>query len=56
VLYRPTTRDDVRQVGSSVNRLIANDDVWDAFSGQPRVTNIPVRLEAVLLGEPAPQP
>jgi anaerobic selenocysteine-containing dehydrogenase len=35
---------DVIRDGSSVNQLTSDDDVYDRFSGQPRMSNVPVRL------------
>jgi anaerobic selenocysteine-containing dehydrogenase len=39
--------DDVAQYGSSVAQLIGDDDVYDRFSGQPRMSNVPVRVRAI---------
>jgi anaerobic selenocysteine-containing dehydrogenase len=35
---------DVREVGSNPGRLVADDGVHDRFSGQPRMSNVPVRI------------
>jgi anaerobic selenocysteine-containing dehydrogenase len=35
---------DVIRDGSSVNQLTSDDVVYDRFSGQPRMSNVPVRL------------
>jgi len=35
---------DVRSVGSNTGRLVANDDVYDPYSGQPRVSAVPVSI------------
>lgn len=35
---------DVRAVGSNTGRLVANDDVYDPYSGQPRVSAVPVSI------------
>ncbi len=37
---------DVRVVGSSPNRLLPDDEIFDRYSGQPRMSNVPVRIEA----------
>lgn len=37
---------DVMRDGSSVSQLISDEDGYDRFSGQPRMSNIPVRLRA----------
>lgn len=47
----PGQDDDVRRCGTSVGRLIADDVAFDPYSGQPRMSNIPVRV--VALGERA---
>jgi len=36
---------DVRALGSSVNRLTSNDEVFDRYTGQPRMSNLPVTLQ-----------
>ncbi len=46
----PGEDDDVRRWGSSIGRLIADDVAYDRYSGQPRMSNIPVRV-AALVGE-----
>jgi anaerobic selenocysteine-containing dehydrogenase len=49
-----TSSDDhVRTVGSSVARLLSTRDGYDAYSGQPRVSALPVRIEAVVAASPA---
>ncbi|GEL22265.1 oxidoreductase [Pseudonocardia sulfidoxydans NBRC 16205] len=35
---------DVRRAGSNPGRLVADDGVHDRFSGQPRMSNVPVRI------------
>jgi anaerobic selenocysteine-containing dehydrogenase len=35
---------DVRQVGSHPGRLVDSTGIFDRYSGQPRMTNIPVRI------------
>jgi anaerobic selenocysteine-containing dehydrogenase len=40
------TRDhEVRAIGSNPGRLVRSDAFYDRFSGQPRMSNIPVRVE-----------
>jgi anaerobic selenocysteine-containing dehydrogenase len=36
--------DKVREIGGCTARLIENDDVWDPYSGQPQMSNIPVAV------------
>ncbi|MGE3620054.1 MAG: molybdopterin-dependent oxidoreductase [Acidimicrobiia bacterium] len=43
----PERDGDVRAIGSCTGRLIANDEVFERYSGQPRMSNVPVRLEPV---------
>ena len=38
-------QDDVRQTGSSPSRLLANDEIFDRYTGQPRMSNVPVSVE-----------
>ncbi|WP_232016931.1 molybdopterin-containing oxidoreductase family protein [Gordonia insulae] len=46
--YGPATRDDdVWAVGSSPSRLVSVSDVFDRYTGQPRMTNIPVSIERI---------
>lgn len=40
----PDETADVRTVGSSVSRLIAIDADFERYSGQPRMSNVPVRV------------
>ncbi|HYH49876.1 MAG TPA: molybdopterin dinucleotide binding domain-containing protein, partial [Acidimicrobiia bacterium] len=40
---------DVRAVGSNTGRLVANDDVYDPYSGQPRVSAVPVSIRPHVL-------
>lgn len=35
---------DFREIGSSPNRLIATDEVFDPYTGQPRMSNVPVEV------------
>jgi hypothetical protein len=39
---------DYLAASSNVNVLIPNDEVFDRFTGQPRMSNVPVRIEPVL--------
>jgi anaerobic selenocysteine-containing dehydrogenase len=41
----PDRDDDVMLIGSTPARLSTNDQVFDRYSGQPRMSNIPVRIE-----------
>jgi anaerobic selenocysteine-containing dehydrogenase len=41
----PDRDDDVTLIGSTPARLSTNDQVFDRYSGQPRMSNIPVRIE-----------
>ncbi|MFC4946672.1 molybdopterin-containing oxidoreductase family protein [Pseudonocardia sp. GCM10023141] len=43
----PGQDDDVRRHGTSVGRLIADDVAFDPYSGQPRMSNIPIRVTAL---------
>jgi anaerobic selenocysteine-containing dehydrogenase len=38
---------DIRSVGSSVARLLSTRDYFDPYSGQPRMSSVPVRIRAV---------
>ncbi|GAA1835727.1 molybdopterin oxidoreductase family protein [Pseudonocardia ailaonensis] len=40
----PGHDEDVRALGSNPGRLIADDGVFDRFSGQPRMSNVPVAV------------
>ena len=41
----PPARDgDVMTLGSSVNRLTSSDELFDRYTGQPRMSNVPVAL------------
>lgn len=42
----PGRAQDVRKVGSNTGLLIADDVVYERYSGQPRMSNIPVRIGA----------
>jgi len=35
---------DPRRVGSNPGRLVDNEEVYDAYSGQSRMSNVPVRI------------
>ena len=37
---------DVRSVGSSVARLLSTRDYFDPYSGQPRMSSVPIRVRA----------
>ena len=39
---------DVREIGSSTSRLISVDVVFDKYSGQPLMSNIPVKIRPVV--------
>jgi anaerobic selenocysteine-containing dehydrogenase len=39
---------DYARDGGNVNALVPNDDVFDRFTGQPRMSNVPVRIEPLL--------
>jgi anaerobic selenocysteine-containing dehydrogenase len=43
--HSPET-DDVRRQGSSPNRLVPVDVVFDPYTGQPRMSSLPVAIEA----------
>jgi anaerobic selenocysteine-containing dehydrogenase len=45
--YGPAGPDetDVRRTGSSPSRLIPDDDLFDPYTGQPRMSNVPVSVE-----------
>ena len=56
---RPPDRDEeVAEVGSTASRLLADDDVFDRYSGQPLMTNVPVRVRTRMPGvtDPASAP
>lgn len=36
---------DVQQIGSSTARLVDSETPWEKYSGQPRMSNVPVRIE-----------
>ncbi|HEX3930511.1 MAG TPA: molybdopterin-dependent oxidoreductase [Nocardioides sp.] len=43
--YGPQGDDgDVRRTGSSTNRLVSASDVFDPYTGQPRMSNVPVSV------------
>jgi hypothetical protein len=44
VTGRPDTDDLVREVGTNANRLVATDAVYDRYTGQPRMSNVPVKI------------
>jgi anaerobic selenocysteine-containing dehydrogenase len=41
----PDYDEHVRDVGSTPGRLSTNDEMFDRYSGQPRMSNLPVRVE-----------
>lgn len=40
----PEQDEDYRALGSNTTRLMSNDEIWDRYSGQPLMTNVPVDL------------
>jgi len=42
----PGLDDDVWRWGTSIGRVIADDVAYDPYSGQPRMSNIPIRVTA----------
>lgn len=46
----PETDELVTRTGSSTNRLISNDEVFDPYIGQPRMSNVPVAIRPVRRG------
>jgi len=47
--HSPET-DDVRRHGSSPNRLVPVDVVFDPYTGQPRMSSLPVAVEFAVTG------
>jgi anaerobic selenocysteine-containing dehydrogenase len=45
---------DPSVVGASTGRLVDNDECWDRYSGQPRMSNIPVTVTALAGRAPLP--
>jgi len=43
----PDLAADVRQVGASVNRLVADDRHYDPITGMPRQSAIPINVRKV---------
>ena len=43
----PGNEDDVRKVGSNPGRLVADDIAFDRYSGQPRMSNVPVGVRVL---------
>jgi hypothetical protein len=37
---------DIRSVASSVARLLSTRDYFDSYSGQPRMSSVPIRIRA----------
>lgn len=50
----PTDDAAFRLIGSNPARLITNDQVYDRYSGQPLMTNIPVDIRPVLAAPASP--
>jgi anaerobic selenocysteine-containing dehydrogenase len=48
----PERDEDVRTAGSPTTRLLANDVEYDRYSGQPRMSNIPIRVEPRRVHQP----
>jgi anaerobic selenocysteine-containing dehydrogenase len=48
--------DDVRQTGSSPSRLVPNDEIFDPYTGQPRMSSVPVSIEPIPGGGAGPRP
>jgi len=44
---------DFRRIGSSPNRLIPDDVIFDRYTGQPRMSNVPVRVVRIAANEGA---
>jgi anaerobic selenocysteine-containing dehydrogenase len=42
----------VREIGSNPNRLIADDQVFDRYTGQPRMSNVPVAVRRLAAAPP----
>jgi anaerobic selenocysteine-containing dehydrogenase len=52
--YGPADQNrDVRSTGSSPSRLVPNDEIFDPYTGQPRMSNVPVAVEAIPDGRAA---
>jgi anaerobic selenocysteine-containing dehydrogenase len=37
----------VREIGSNLARLLSTTDFYDPYSGQPLMSNVPIRIRAV---------
>jgi anaerobic selenocysteine-containing dehydrogenase len=44
---RDAAQRDIASVGSSVERLLSTRDYFDPYSGQPRMSSVPIRVRAV---------
>ena len=44
---------EVREIGSNPNRLIPNDLIFDRYTGQPRMSNVPVHVSRLRREAPA---
>ncbi|HYH49873.1 MAG TPA: molybdopterin-dependent oxidoreductase [Acidimicrobiia bacterium] len=51
----PDSDADVRSFGSNPSRLLATDEVFDPYSGQPRMSAIPVQITPVQPRFPVPK-
>lgn len=40
----PGSEASVLEVGSNINLLISNDEIFDPYTGQPRMSNVPVEI------------
>jgi anaerobic selenocysteine-containing dehydrogenase len=47
----PNLDDQFAQIGSSTNRLVRDDGVFDAYTGQPQMSNIPVRISKLNMAD-----
>ena len=43
----PEFDDRVREIGSCTNRLLWNDRVYERYSGQPLMSNVPVNVRRI---------
>ncbi|WP_235538502.1 molybdopterin-dependent oxidoreductase [Sphingomonas sp. Root710] len=49
----PEFDDRVREIGSCTNRLLWNDRVYERYSGQPLMSNVPVNVKPIIKTGPA---
>lgn len=47
----PESDEEFLRIGSTTGRLIANDEMYDPYSGQPRMSNVPVSIVRSSLSE-----